>query len=172
MSLKFFNLLGISADIRFGAFEQMASQMTGGKLDGVAIAAGFPDPGACGTGRQAASRFRPASSEQTLHDPQQIPGNLAVNDSGRNLSFSGPQLSYGLGVQFCDCPQGSAGRVHLQAVKAVFDNHEELMKSQPWAKETIPANIDRNTMLPLHPGALLYYREAGIAVPPGAVVGN
>jgi TRAP-type uncharacterized transport system substrate-binding protein len=27
-------------------------------------------------------------------------------------------------------------------------------------------------MLPLHPGALRYYREAGIAVPPGAVVGN
>jgi len=46
------------------------------------------------------------------------------------------------------------------------------MKSQPSAKETIPTNIDRNTMLPLHPGALRYYRAAGIAVPPGAVVGN
>src|SRR5258708_19548826 len=57
-------------------------------------------------------------------------------------------------------------------VKAVFDNHEELMKSQPWAKETIPANIDRNTMLPLHPGALRYYREAGIPVPPGPFLGN
>jgi len=27
-------------------------------------------------------------------------------------------------------------------------------------------------MLPLHPGALRYYREVGIAVPQGAAVGN
>jgi putative ABC transport system substrate-binding protein len=57
-------------------------------------------------------------------------------------------------------------------VKTVFDDHEELMKSQPWARETIPANIDRNTMLPLHPGALRYYREVGITVPRGAVMDN
>jgi len=57
-------------------------------------------------------------------------------------------------------------------VKEVFDNREELMKAQSSAKETIPINIDRDTMLPLHPGAVGYYREAGIAVPPGAVVGN
>ena len=50
-------------------------------------------------------------------------------------------------------------------VKAVFDNHEELMKSQPWARETIPANIDRNTMVPLHPGAVRYYREIGVPIP-------
>ena len=57
-------------------------------------------------------------------------------------------------------------------VKEVFDNREELMKAQSSAKETIPINIDRDTMLPLHPGAVGYCREAGIAVPPGAVVGN
>ena len=57
-------------------------------------------------------------------------------------------------------------------VKAVFANRDELMKAQSSAKETIPANIDRNTMIPLHPGAVRYYREVGVAVPPGAVVGN
>jgi len=47
-----------------------------------------------------------------------------------------------------------------------------LAESQSSAKETIPANIDRNTMLSLHPAALRHYREIGIAVPPGATVGN
>jgi TRAP-type uncharacterized transport system substrate-binding protein len=47
-----------------------------------------------------------------------------------------------------------------------------LIKAQSSAKETIPANIDRNTMLPLHPGAVRYYREVGIALPPGVVVAN
>jgi TRAP-type uncharacterized transport system substrate-binding protein len=57
-------------------------------------------------------------------------------------------------------------------VKAVFDNRDELMKAQSSAKETIPENMDRNTMLPLHPGAARYYRELGIAVRPAATVGN
>jgi TRAP-type uncharacterized transport system substrate-binding protein len=40
------------------------------------------------------------------------------------------------------------------------------VKAHPTAKETIPENIERNTLLPVHPGALRYYREKGIAVPP------
>jgi TRAP-type uncharacterized transport system substrate-binding protein len=47
----------------------------------------------------------------------------------------------------------------------VFDNHDELAKVQSSAKETVPANIGRNTVLPLHPGAERYYREIGIPVP-------
>jgi uncharacterized protein len=47
----------------------------------------------------------------------------------------------------------------------VFDNHEELVKAQSSAKETVPANISRNTILPLHPGAERYYRETGVPIP-------
>jgi hypothetical protein len=39
------------------------------------------------------------------------------------------------------------------------------VKAQPSAKETIPANISRDTVLPLHPGAERYYREIGIPIP-------
>lgn len=59
-----------------------------------------------------------------------------------------------------------------QIVKTVFENQEELVKAHPVAKETVPANIDRNTFLPLHPGAIRYYREMGIAVPPRALVND
>ena len=52
-------------------------------------------------------------------------------------------------------------------VKTVFQNRDELVKAQSSAKETMPANIGRNTTLPLHPGAARYYREIGIAVPAG-----
>jgi uncharacterized protein len=50
-------------------------------------------------------------------------------------------------------------------VKAVFDNHEELVKAQSSAKETVPPKIGRNTVIPLHPGAERYYRENGIPIP-------
>jgi TRAP transporter TAXI family solute receptor len=57
-------------------------------------------------------------------------------------------------------------------VKAVFDNREQLIEAQSSAKETVPANITRDSVLPLHPGALRYYRELGVTIPPGLALGN
>jgi TRAP-type uncharacterized transport system substrate-binding protein len=67
--------------------------------------------------------------------------------------------------------QMAAGKLDAVAIASGFPI-PALAESQSSAKETIPANIDRNTMLSLHPGALRHYREIGIAVPPGATVGN
>ena len=48
----------------------------------------------------------------------------------------------------------------------MFEHHDELVSAHPAAKETLAANLDRDTFLPLHPGAARYYREIGIAIPP------
>ena len=169
---EIFKLLGISADIRFGAIEHMASQLTGGKLDGVVIATGFPIPALAELDAKQQVDFVQPSSEQssmirnkmTEISPSVIPAGT-YRSLARNYHTIG---MYNFAIAHKDLPD----EFIYKLVKTVFDHHEELMKSQPSAKETIPTNIDRNTMLPLHPGALRYYREAGIAVPPGAVVGN
>ena len=169
---EIFKLLGISADIRFGAIEHMASQLTGGKLDGVVIATGFPIPALAELDAKQQVDFVQPSSEQssmirnkmTEISPSVIPAGT-YRSLARNYHTIG---MYNFAIAHKDLPD----EFIYKLVKTVFDNHEELMKSQPSAKETIPTNIDRNTMLPLHPGALRYYRAAGIAVPPGAVVGN
>jgi TRAP transporter TAXI family solute receptor len=48
-------------------------------------------------------------------------------------------------------------------VRAVFENHEEMMEAHAAAAATVPANVDRNSFLPLHPGAIRYYRQIGKA---------
>jgi TRAP-type uncharacterized transport system substrate-binding protein len=48
-----------------------------------------------------------------------------------------------------------------RAVKAVFENHEQLIEVHAAAAATVPANIARNTFLPLHPGAIRYYNQIG-----------
>jgi uncharacterized protein len=68
---------------------------------------------------------------------------------------------YNFAVAHKDLPNDLVYKI----VKAVFDNHEELVKAQSSAKETVPANISRDTILPLHPGAERYYREIGIPIP-------
>ena len=57
-------------------------------------------------------------------------------------------------------------REQFALIKARFPDHPELVRIHPAAKETLAANLDRDTFLPLHPGAARYYREVGIAIPP------
>ena len=52
-----------------------------------------------------------------------------------------------------------------QLVKAIYVNHDRLLKAYPTAAETLPQNVDKNTFLPFHPGAVRYYREIGINIP-------
>lgn len=53
-----------------------------------------------------------------------------------------------------------------------FGSVDELLKAHPTAIEPVPANIARDTMLPLHRGAIRYHREVGTAVPQTALAGN
>jgi len=49
--------------------------------------------------------------------------------------------------------------------KAVFENTDYLIKVYPGAKETTPENAVKYTPIPLHPGAVKYYKELGLNVP-------
>jgi TRAP transporter TAXI family solute receptor len=169
---EIFKIFGVAADIRFGAIEQMASQMASGQLDGTVIPSGFPIPALAELDAKQLVDFVQPSSEQSSMVRNKMPEispSLIPGGTYRSLSRNYHTLGiYNFAVAHKDLPD----EFIYKLVKAVFDHHEDLMKSQSSAKETIPANIDRNTMLPLHPGALRYYREVGIAVPQGAAVGN
>lgn len=49
-------------------------------------------------------------------------------------------------------------------VKTTFEKHQDLLAIDPTAKETVVENIV-NSSIPLHPGALKYYREKGLTIP-------
>jgi uncharacterized protein len=165
-------LLGIAVDIRFGAIEQLASQMADGKLDGGVIASGFPIPALAELDAKQSLDFVQPSSEQSSiirNKMPEITPSLIPGGTYRSRAHDYHTIGvYNFAVAHKDLPDDLIYKI----VGAVFDNRDELIKAQSSAKETIPANIDRNTMLPLHPGAVRYYREVGIAVPPGVTVGN
>lgn len=48
-------------------------------------------------------------------------------------------------------------------VKATFENQADLIAVDPTAKQTVAENI-KYSPIPLHPGALKYYKEIGIAI--------
>ena len=49
--------------------------------------------------------------------------------------------------------------------KAAFEHHDYLVKIHPFAKYSTPENAVTHSVIPLHPGAVRYYKERGIKVP-------
>jgi len=169
---EIFKILGITADIRFGSIEQMASQMAEGKLDGVVIPTGFPIPALAELDAKQLIDFVQPSSEQSSivrNKMPEITPSLVPGGTYRSRAQDYHTIGlYNFAVAHKELPDDLIYKI----VRAVFDNRDELIKAQSSAKETVAANIDHNTMLPLHPGAVRYYREASITLPSAATLGN
>jgi TRAP transporter TAXI family solute receptor len=160
-----FKALDIKANIRYGAWDSVASQLTTDDLDAAAFVGGIPFPALAELSATQPLDFIQPSAEQAAVIRKELPEiSPSKVQAGTYSSLVRDYQTIGLfnfAVAHKDVPDDLVYRI----VKAVFENREELMKAQSSASETVPANISRNTLLPLHPGAVRYYREVGMAIP-------
>lgn len=160
-----FKALGINIQVRYGAMASMGEQLSSGDLDGALFATGFPVPALSALAAQHPVTFVEPSKDQIAAirsampeiSPSVVPASTYANQPEAYQTVG----LYNFAVANKDLPDDVA----YQIVKAVFDNQPELVKAQASAKETLPENISRDTLLPLHPGAAKYYREKRIAIP-------
>ena len=160
-----FKALGIPAIVRHGAWDNLIAQMADRELDGAASAIGAPFPVLAELDAQQLVEFIAPTPEQIAVIRKQIPEiTPSAIEAGTYRSLIKDYQTVGLynfAVAHKDLPDDLVYRI----VRAVFENQKDLAKAHSAAKQTIPSNIDRNTFLPIHPGALRYYREIGISVP-------
>jgi TRAP transporter TAXI family solute receptor len=158
---RFFETLKLQANLVFGDWSELAAELHGRKLDVLAVGAGVPFPSFIELEAKDKVRYIAFDASQIaalrLTLPELAPSRVPA---GTYPSLLRPYQTLGLynfAVAHADLPDDLV----YTAVRAVFDNHEELMEAHAAAAETIPANMDRNTFLPLHPGAIRYYRQIG-----------
>src|SRR5215469_6411959 len=150
----------------------LVQQLAERELDGAAAAIGAPFPALVQLDAQRIIDFIAPSSEQITSVRKQMPEiTPSTIAAGTYRSLTQDYPTIGL-YNFAAAHKDLSDDLVYQIVKTVFENHAELVKAHPVAKETIPENIARNTLFPLHPGALRYYREKGVAIPPSVLEGT
>ncbi len=160
---EFFAALKVPADLVYGDWSDLAAQMHGRTLDALAVGAGVPFPSFTELEAKDRVQYIALTSEQIaalrLAMPELTPSRIPA---GTYPSLIRPYQTVGLynfAVAHADLPDDLVFRV----VKAAFEHHEQMLEVHAAAAATVPANLTRNSFLPLHPGAIRYYRQIGAA---------
>jgi TRAP transporter TAXI family solute receptor len=165
-------VLGISAEVSFGALDDAATDLPAGHIDAFITTVGAPASAFQNIEAKEPVTFLSPSSEQIeairKAMPEFSPSKIAAG-TYRFLDKDYVTIGmYNFGIGRGDLPDDLV----YQLVKAVFENQPRLVKASPVASETIPENVVKDTFLPFHPGAVRYYREIGISIPDALVPTN
>jgi TRAP transporter TAXI family solute receptor len=160
---EFFNTLKVPVNLVFGEWAELAAQVHQRTLDVLAVGAGVPFPSFVELEAKGKVRYIAFAPEQIatlrLAMPELTPSRIPAGTYPSLLRHYQTLGLYNFAVAHADLPDDLVYNV----VRAVFENHEEMMEAHAAAAATVPANVDRNSFLPLHPGAIRYYRQIGKA---------
>ena len=158
-----FNALKVSATFVHGDWSDLAAQMHARSIDVLAVAAGVPFPSFIELEFKDKVRYIPLAAEQIaalrLAMPELTPSRVPAGTYPSLLRHYQTVGLYNFAVAHADLPNDLVYNI----VRIVFERHEEMMEVHAAAAATVPANLERNTFLPLHPGAIRYYRQIGRA---------
>jgi len=155
---EFFNTLKIPVSVVHGDWAELAVQVDKRAVDVLAVGAGVPFPTFVELETRHKVRYVAINAEQIaalrLAMPELAPSRIPAGSYPSLLRHYGTVGLYNFAVAHADLPNDLVYAV----VKAVFANHEEMMETHAAAAATVPGNIERNSFLPLHPGAIRYYQ--------------
>ena len=161
--------LGVEVTPVSGTWEDLTGQLRLGGVDALAVAAGVPFPAVSELEAAKAISYVPLSPAQILT------ARLAIPELNASTIPAGtyPSLMYGYDTvglyNFAVVDKDLPGSLVYEIVRAVFENHEEMMAIHPAAASTLPQNFVQNTFLPYHDGAIRYYGNAGA---PGVLIAD
>jgi len=160
---KFFKVLNLSAHFTYGEWTDLAAQFENKELDVLAVGAGVPFPSFVELERKNKVRYVPLADDQIatlrLVMPELTRSRIPA---GTYASLNRHYQTIGL-YNFAVAHEDLPDYLVYQIVKTVFEKREQMTEVHAAAAATVPANIERNSFVPLHPGAIRYYRMIGKA---------
>ncbi len=164
-----FEALGLKVTIVNGQAADMASQLADGLIDCFAFAAGLPIASFSELEATQKVTFFSFTRGEIAKLKAKFPElSDATIPAGTYKTLAESQPTLGI-FNFAICHKNLPNDLVEAIVRAIFENHEALVKGHAAAKETVLENVSRNSFLPFHPGAVSYYKSKGIEIPANLV---
>lgn len=162
---RFFEKLGKNIEIRHGGAADLAGQLQDGLITVYAWAAGLPFPAFSQVEAQTDVNFFGLTDAHVATLLEDQPVSAFTIPSGTYPSMGEDHASvsmWNFAIGHADLPESFVYAI----VDTVMTQHEKMMEIHKAAIETIPGNVDKNTIIPWHPGAVRWFRENGYEIDP------
>lgn len=164
-----FDALGLGVTVRNGGASDMAGQLGDGLIDVFCFAAGLPISAFSELEAKGGVRFFGFTDQELATVTAKIPElSPTVIPKGTYRTLTEDHKTVGL-FNFFIAQKDLPEDLVYEMTKAVMENNAQLVQGHKAATETIPANADKNTFLPFHPGALRYFKEKGVKLHPATM---
>lgn len=155
--------LGVDFERRNGGWSDLGGQLQDGLIDVIAFAAGIPIPAVSQLEVQTdvnIIEFTEEEQQQTIEafpvSAFSIPASTysTLEDDARAVSM------WNFAIAGCDLPEDLV----YEATRLTMENNERMREIHRSAATTIPENVDKNQVIPFHPGAARWYKENGYEI--------
>ena len=162
---KAFDVLGLQAIWRNGAYNALSKQMEAGAIEALVSTIAAPAPVLTELDRTGDVLFVPLTASEIAKLCAGLPQfSPSVVPAGTYPSMTKDYSTVGW-FNFVVASKDLPDDLVYEMTKAFFADHDRMVKAHASAKESVVKNLNRNTFLPFHPGAVRYYREIGIKIP-------
>jgi TRAP transporter TAXI family solute receptor len=158
-------LLGVTPEFKYGSIDDQATELLAGRYTASAAMTGVPIPALARAESKEPLAFIALSPEQidaVLKKFPELSASTIPAKAYKSLEKDYATFGvYNFAIGRADLPDDLV----YQLIKVLFENVPALVREVAAASDTIPQNVSKDTFLPLHPGAIRYYREVGISIP-------
>jgi TRAP transporter TAXI family solute receptor len=161
----FFKVLGIPVKVVYAAHNVLGAQMKSGQLDVVLGSTGLPNSTSTDLDTTEAVEYIPLNAGEIAKLRTALPEfTPSVVPAGTYPSLKSDYTTVGL-FTFAVASKDLPDDLVYAIVKAFYANHGRMVQAHASARESVVANLNHNTFIPYHPGAIRYYREIGVDIP-------
>ncbi len=150
--------LGVNFDRRNGGWDDLGGQLQDGLLDAVAFAVGIPTPAISQIEVQAEVNFIDFTDEERTQVIAEFPVSEYAIPAATYSTLDRDMQSvamWNFAIANCELPESFV----YAATDIVMSDNARMMNIHGSAKETLPENWDKNTVMMWHPGAARWFRE-------------
>lgn len=152
--------LGVEFDRRNGGWSDLGGQLQDGLLDVIAFAAGIPIPAVSQLEVQTDVNIVEFTDDEvdTILENFPVAEFMIPASTYETLEEDARAVSmWNFAIAGCDLPEDFV----YEVTKVTMEQNDRMRSIHRSAATTIPENVDKNTVLPFHPGAARWYEENG-----------
>ncbi|WP_456270229.1 TAXI family TRAP transporter solute-binding subunit [Kushneria sp. AK178] len=160
--------LGVEYERRNGGWSDLGSQLQDGLIDVVAFAAGIPIPAVSQLEVQTGVNFvefTEAQQETVVEEFPVAPFTIPASTYSTLERDIRAVSMWNFTIANCDLPEEFV----YQIVKLSMENNDRMRDIHRSAANSVPENLEYNTVLPYHPGAVRWYEENGYEIDPSLI---